>query len=72
MLHRRNPAWSISAGHTALFGLNSRSRRHLGPLRGFSSNERRDLPSVIVTAADAVEAVITDGIAAAQNKYHSE
>lgn len=41
-------------------------------LRGFSSNERRDLPSVIATAADAVEAVITDGIAAAQNKYHSE
>lgn len=41
-------------------------------LRSFSSNERRELAQVIANAADAVEAVISDGIAAAQNKYHSE
>ncbi len=40
-------------------------------LRQFSSNDRRELPNVVTAAADAVEAVITDGIAAAQNRYHS-
>lgn len=40
-------------------------------LRGFNAVDRRELPNVIATAADAVEVVITDGIAAAQNHYHS-
>ena len=41
-------------------------------LRSFSSVERRELPSVVSVAADAVEALITDGLAAAQNRFHSE
>ncbi len=41
-------------------------------LRPFRSVDRGDLPNVVARAADAVEAVITDGIAAAQNHYHSE
>ena len=41
-------------------------------LRAFTSVERRELPTVVSVAADAVESLITDGLAAAQNRYHSE
>ncbi|MDO5627563.1 MAG: aminoacyl-tRNA hydrolase [Mobilicoccus sp.] len=40
-------------------------------LQDFSSTERKVLPFVIDTAADAVEAVVTDGLLAAQQRYHS-
>lgn len=40
-------------------------------LRSFSSVERRELPTVVSAAADAVEALITDGLAAAQNQHNS-
>lgn len=41
-------------------------------LRAFTATDRRGLPDVISRAADAVEAVISDGIAAAQNQFHRE
>jgi peptidyl-tRNA hydrolase, PTH1 family len=40
-------------------------------LSDFSPVERRELPFHLDRAADAVEALLTDGLAAAQNKYHT-
>lgn len=40
-------------------------------LKDFSSTERASLPNVIVDAADAVELIASDGLAAAQQKFHS-
>ena len=40
-------------------------------LSDFSPLERRELPFHVDRAADAVEALLTDGLAAAQNKYHT-
>jgi PTH1 family peptidyl-tRNA hydrolase len=39
-------------------------------LKNFSSTERKDLDLTLETAADAIEAVLVDGLAAAQQKYH--
>lgn len=39
-------------------------------LRDFSAPERRELPLVLQRAADAVEMLLTDGLAAAQNAFH--
>ncbi len=39
-------------------------------LREFSSAERKELPYEIDRAADAVEAILTEGLAAAQNRYN--
>lgn len=39
-------------------------------LRGFSAAERKELPFLLSDAADAVEAVITDGLEAAQQRFH--
>lgn len=39
-------------------------------LRDFSTVERRELPLLIDQAADAVEAVLTDGLEAAQNRFN--
>lgn len=39
-------------------------------LRDFSSTERKDLPMLVDDAADAVEMVVTEGLLAAQGKYH--
>lgn len=39
-------------------------------LRDFAAVERKDLGFEIDRAADAVEAVLTDGVEAAQNRYH--
>jgi PTH1 family peptidyl-tRNA hydrolase len=39
-------------------------------LRDFSAPERRELPLVIDQAADAVEAVLSDGLEAAQNRFN--
>jgi PTH1 family peptidyl-tRNA hydrolase len=41
-------------------------------LRDFSAAERKDLPFFIDRAADATEALITKGLAGAQNTYHEE
>ncbi|MEI2826648.1 MAG: aminoacyl-tRNA hydrolase [Dermatophilaceae bacterium] len=40
-------------------------------LRDFSATERADLGVTIVDAADAVEALVRDGLAAAQLRFHS-
>ncbi|WP_278235266.1 aminoacyl-tRNA hydrolase [Isoptericola sp. AK164] len=39
-------------------------------LKDFSGSERKDLPMVLEDAADAVEMVATEGLLAAQGKYH--
>jgi peptidyl-tRNA hydrolase, PTH1 family len=39
-------------------------------LRDFSAAERKELPLVLENAADAVEALLTSGLAAAQNAFH--
>jgi peptidyl-tRNA hydrolase, PTH1 family len=41
-------------------------------LRDFSAAERKDLPLVLERAADAVEMLLADGLAAAQNAYHAQ
>jgi PTH1 family peptidyl-tRNA hydrolase len=39
-------------------------------LRDFSAAERKELPLVLERAADAVEMLLADGLAAAQNAFH--
>jgi PTH1 family peptidyl-tRNA hydrolase len=39
-------------------------------LRDFASSERKELPYLIDLAADATEALLTDGLEAAQNRFH--
>jgi PTH1 family peptidyl-tRNA hydrolase len=41
-------------------------------LRDFTQAERRELPYLTDRSADAVEALLTDGLAAAQNAFHGE
>jgi PTH1 family peptidyl-tRNA hydrolase len=40
-------------------------------LSDFSSAERKDLPWLVDAAADAVELLVTQGLAAAQLRFHS-
>ncbi|MBO0821710.1 MAG: aminoacyl-tRNA hydrolase [Nocardiopsaceae bacterium] len=40
-------------------------------LRGFSPAERKELPYLVDRCADAVETLVTKGLIAAQNAYHS-
>jgi peptidyl-tRNA hydrolase, PTH1 family len=40
-------------------------------LRDFSTAERKELPFLLAVAADAVEMVVTSGLVAAQQKFHS-
>lgn len=40
-------------------------------LRDFSAAERKELPLLLERAADAVEALLRDGIGAAQNEFHA-
>jgi PTH1 family peptidyl-tRNA hydrolase len=40
-------------------------------LRDFSAPERAELPLVLGRAADAVEMLLADGLAATQNAFHS-
>jgi PTH1 family peptidyl-tRNA hydrolase len=40
-------------------------------LRDFSAAERRELPLIFERAADAVEMLMSDGLAAAQNAFHA-
>ena len=39
-------------------------------LRDFSAAERKELPLLVDRAADAVAALLADGLAAAQNAFH--
>ncbi|MFW2512189.1 aminoacyl-tRNA hydrolase [Demequina sp. SO4-13] len=41
-------------------------------LKPFSASERKELPLVISDAADAVEAVLSDGLEAAQQRFHTK
>jgi len=41
-------------------------------LRDFSAVERKELPAYLDRAADAVESLIADGLAAAQNAFHAD
>lgn len=41
-------------------------------LRDFSAAERKELPLVLGRAADAVEALLADGLAVAQNAFHAD
>lgn len=40
-------------------------------LRDFSAAERETLPNTLSDAADAIEMIVDDGLAAAQQRYHS-
>jgi PTH1 family peptidyl-tRNA hydrolase len=40
-------------------------------LSNYSSVERKDLPLQVVTAADAVESLVTDGLATTQSRFNS-
>jgi PTH1 family peptidyl-tRNA hydrolase len=40
-------------------------------LRDFSPSERTELPFVLDEAADAVEALVNDGLVAAQQRFHA-
>jgi peptidyl-tRNA hydrolase, PTH1 family len=40
-------------------------------LRPFSATERKALPNLLTDGADAVEQIVTDGLAAAQQRFHS-
>lgn len=40
-------------------------------LKGFSSTERKTLPNLVADAADAVEQIATDGLTAAQLRFHT-
>ncbi len=40
-------------------------------LSDFSAAERKDLPWLVDAAADAVELLVTQGLAAAQLRFHS-
>lgn len=41
-------------------------------LRDFSPTERKELPAYVERAADAVESLISDGLAATQNAFHPD
>ncbi|GAA4158886.1 aminoacyl-tRNA hydrolase [Gryllotalpicola daejeonensis] len=41
-------------------------------LKAFSSAERKNLPILIADAADAIELITTDGLTAAQLKFHTK
>ena len=40
-------------------------------LRDFSAAEKKTLPILLADAADAVEAIVTDGLLAAQQRFHA-
>jgi PTH1 family peptidyl-tRNA hydrolase len=40
-------------------------------LQNFGKSERDVLPHVLVTAADAIESIVTEGVLAAQQRFHS-
>jgi PTH1 family peptidyl-tRNA hydrolase len=40
-------------------------------LKNFSATEKKELPTTLEIAADAVEAIISQGLAEAQQRFHS-
>ena len=40
-------------------------------LKDFGSTERKELPFLLDAAADAVEMLVTEGLLAAQGKFHA-
>ena len=40
-------------------------------LKNFSSTEKKELPTTLEISADAAEAIVKDGLAAAQQRFHS-
>jgi PTH1 family peptidyl-tRNA hydrolase len=40
-------------------------------LRDFAGAEREALPNLLSDAADAVESIVSDGLVAAQQRFHS-
>ena len=40
-------------------------------LRDFSATERKELPFLVSDAADATELLVTSGLLAAQQRFHS-
>ncbi len=40
-------------------------------LSNFSSTEKQSLPNLLTDAADAVEAIVADGLTSAQQRFHS-
>jgi PTH1 family peptidyl-tRNA hydrolase len=40
-------------------------------LRNFSPTERKELPEILGRSADAVETLLTSGLATAQNQFHA-
>ena len=40
-------------------------------LRGFSATERKELPFLLSDAADAVEALVAEGLVGAQQRFHA-
>ncbi len=40
-------------------------------LKEFSSTEKKDLPFLLMDAADAVEKLVLEGLEAAQQKFHA-
>ncbi len=52
----RPPGTKAAAGHV---------------LAGFSSSERKELPFLLVTAADAVEAIVAGGVERAMNEFNT-
>lgn len=40
-------------------------------LSNFSSTEKQSLPNLVTDAADAVEAIVADGLTSAQQRFHS-
>ena len=61
--------------HRARFGI-GRPPGRMDPaafvLRDFSAAERKDLPFLVDRCADATEALVVQGLTAAQNLYHAE
>ena len=40
-------------------------------LKDFSTTEKKDLPTTLESAADAIEAILVDGLTKAQQRFHS-
>jgi PTH1 family peptidyl-tRNA hydrolase len=40
-------------------------------LKAFGSEERKNLPILLADAADAVEQIASEGLTAAQNRFHT-
>ncbi len=74
---QRHAVGRLRAGHPRLRPGPGRHRPSAGPdgagrfvLRDFGPGERKELPLLFERGADAVETLLRDGLAAAQNLFH--